>query len=706
VTGVKAVPGTWGALETGETLTEEQIATRASELLARMTLDEKIHQMSGDMPTVRGILGMLRQYNPVPYPAGENDRLGIPGIRFTDGPRGVVIYHSTCFPVPMARGAAWDPLLEERIGDAIGVEARSQGANFFGGVCINLLRHPAWGRAQETFGEDPYHLGEMGAALTRGVQRHIMACAKHYACNSIENSRFTVDVRIDERTLHEVYLPHFRRCVDEGVAAVMSAYNKVNGTYCGHDRRLLVDILKEAWGFRGFVISDFVYGVRSPLAAANGLDVEMPATTHFGWRLKRALRRGRVPLAAVDEAVSRILRTKLRFAAGPAGPVGEPERYGPQAVVSTEHVALAREAAVKSMVLLKNEPVGGDGPLLPLDPGALDRIVVVGRLAAVANTGDRGSSDVRPPYVVTSLEGIQAAAGEQISVTYDSGDNLDVAARTAVQVDVAIVVVGYDYRDEGEYVGHPFGSKGGDRRHLTLRPHDEELVQVVAAANPRTLVVLVGGSAVVTEAWRHQVPAILMAWYAGMEGGHALADILFGQANPGGKLPCAWPRSVDHLPWFDPDVEEIEYGRFHGYRFLDRENQEPAYAFGFGLSYTTFAYGNLQLSSDTVSPDGHLVVSVNVTNTGPRAGEEVVQLYVGYEGSCVERTVRDLAGFRRIGLEPGETRTVCLELPARRLAYYDVELADWVVEPITYVAYVGSSSRSQDLLSARFRVGI
>ncbi|MEJ2210445.1 MAG: glycoside hydrolase family 3 C-terminal domain-containing protein, partial [Anaerolineae bacterium] len=678
----KTVPGTWGRLETGEALTEEQIEARAGQILAQMSLEEKIHQMSGDMPTVRGLLGMVRRYNAVPYPAGENERLGIPGIRFSDGPRGVVIYNSTCFPVPMARGASWDVALEERVGDAIGVEARAQGANFFGGVCINLLRHPAWGRAQETYGEDAHHLGEMGAALTRGVQRHIMACAKHYACNSIENSRFRVNVRVDERALHEVYLPHFRRCVDEGVAAVMSAYNKVNGTYCGHNRRLLVDILRERWGFRGMVISDFVFGVRSPQAAAEGLDVEMPATIHFGRRLRRAVRRGQVPTAAIDEAVLRILRTKLRFAAGPDGPVGEPERYGPEAVVSAEHVALAREAAVKSMVLLKNEPADGAEPLLPLDPAALKRLAVVGRLADVANTGDRGSSQVRPPYVVTPLEGIRAAVGPEATVTYDDGSDPARAARSAAAAEVALVVAGYDYRDEGEYMGGPFGARGGDRQSLCLRPDDEALIQAVAAANARTVVVLVGGSAIVTEAWRDCVPAIVMAWYAGMEGGHALADLLFGRANPSGKLPCVWPRSADHLPPFDPTADEVEYGYWHGYRLLDHEGQEPAFAFGFGLSYTTFTYNNLRLSAEAMPPDGCLVASVDVTNTGTRAGDEVVQLYVGCQGSRVERPARWLGGFARVGLVPGETRTVRLDLPARRLAYYDVDRAGWVVEAI------------------------
>jgi beta-glucosidase len=268
----KLVQGLWGNLETDEPRTEDQIAQITEEYLSRMTLDEKIAQMSGDGRLSKNIDTMIR-YNQEPLPAGENHRLGIPGIRFSDGPRGVVMYNSTAFPVPMARAASWDIDLEERIGDAIGVEARSQGANFFGGVCINLPRHPAWGRSQETFGEDPYLLGEMGAALIRGVQRHIMACVKHFACNSIENSRYYVDVKVDERTLREIYLPHFKRCIDEGAASLMGAYNKVNGEFCCHNRHLLIDILKEEWGFEGFVISDFIDGVKDATAASSGLDI-------------------------------------------------------------------------------------------------------------------------------------------------------------------------------------------------------------------------------------------------------------------------------------------------------------------------------------------------------------------------------------------------------------------------------------------------
>ncbi|HSJ57099.1 MAG TPA: glycoside hydrolase family 3 C-terminal domain-containing protein [Anaerolineae bacterium] len=695
---VRTVPGTWGKLDTGETLTPAQIEEKARRLLESMTLDEKIDQMSGDMPTVRGILAMMRRYNAMPYPAGENLRLGIPGIRFADGPRGVVVGSSTCFPVPMARGASWDVDLEARIGDAIGVEARAQGANFFGGVCINLLRHPAWGRAQETYGEDPHHLGEMGAALVRGVQRHVMACIKHYACNSIENTRFKVNVRLDERTLREVYLPHFRRCVDEGAAAVMSAYNKVNGAHCDQNRHLLRDILKDEWGFDGFVISDFVFGTHTPLSATAGLDVEMPVTIHFGRRLRRAVRRGQVAEAVIDEAVLRLLRKRLEFAQ-----IGEPARYRPGALVCPEHVALAREAAVKSMVLLQNEPVDG-APVLPLDLTRIERLAVVGHLAALPNTGDHGSSQVRPPYVVTPLEGMRAAVGDKVTVDYDDGHDVSAAARLVSGAGAALLVAGYTFEDEGEYMGSPFQARGGDRASLALEPHDERLIQAVAAANPHTVVVLVGGSAVVTEAWRAQVPAILMAWYSGMEGGHALADLLFGNANPSGKLPCVFPRSASHLPFFDRTATEIEYDLLHGYRLLDSAGHEPAFPFGFGLSYTNYEYGNLRVSNEVVGPEDTLVVCVDVANRGKHQGEEVVQLYAGCPGLAVNRPPRELKAFVRVPLNPGETRQVTFDLPVRRLAYYDVGTSKWSVEPGTYSIYAGGSSHPADLLSAGFQV--
>ena len=302
----------------------------------------------------------------------------------------------------MARGATWDTDLEERIGDAIGRELRAVGASLYGGVCVNVLRHPAWGRAQETYGEDPLHVGELGAALTRGVQRHAMACVKHLACNSMENARFVVDVTVDDVSLHEVFLPHFRRVVDEGVAAVMSAYNSVNGRWCGENRALLTDVLRGEWGFAGMVISDWIFGLRDAAASvAAGLDVEMPYRMMRATNLPAALERGEASWDDVEHAVTHVVATLLRFhdVLATPGP-------GVDVLACAEHRALAREAAAKSVVLLRNEPVAGT-PLLPLDPSTVRRMAVVGRLAAVRNLGDGGSSDVWAPTVVTALDGFQ-----------------------------------------------------------------------------------------------------------------------------------------------------------------------------------------------------------------------------------------------------------------------------------------------------------
>jgi len=614
-------------------------AADVESILAALGRGEKLRLLAGCLP-LRDVFRMRRRYNAAPYEAAAAPRLGVAGIRFVDGPRGVVLGRSTAFPVAMARGATFDPELEERIGDAIGVEARAQGANLFAGVCVNVLRHPAWGRAQETYGEDPHLLGEMGAALVRGSQRHVMACVKHFACNSIERSRFRVDVRIDEADLRDIYLPQFRRCIDAGVAAVMSAYNKVNGAWCGHSRALLTDVLRREWGFSGFVMSDFVLGVRGPDAVAAGMDLEMPSRIFFRG-LGRAVERGRVAAADVDAAVRRLVRTQRAFAAR-----GQPERYRSDAVASPAHRRLAREAAARSLVLLQNAPPPGDaGPLLPLDSAAVQRLAVVGRLAAQPNLGDHGSSRVRPPEVVTPLAGIlTAAAARSVGVVAAAGDDPTAGAAAAGAADVAVVVVGYDFRDEGEYLF----CRGGDRAALTLAPAHEALIAAVAAANPRTVVVLMGGSAIVTESWRRAVPALLMAWYPGMEGGHALADVLFGEADPGGRLPCTWPRSAEQLPPFANRARTIRYGPLHGYRLMQAEGRDPAFWFGYGLSYTRFAYGAARLDGD--------VLTVPVANVGARRGSEVVQLYADLALGTDPRPLATLRGFQRLTLAAGESR--------------------------------------------------
>jgi len=710
--------------EPGAEFTSEQIEVKSRELLAQLTLDEKLEMMDGDLSFWAGLAEMLGGgYADHPWNAGVISRLGIPGIRFVDGPRGVVMAGATTFPVSMARGAAWDVTLEERVGDVIGRELRALGGTLFGGVCINLLRHPAWGRAQETYGEDPYHVGEMGAALTRGVQQHAMACAKHFALNSMENARFTVNVTISPRALHEIYLPHFKRVVDEGVAAVMSAYNSVNGEWCGQNKVLLTDILKKQWGFAGYVLTDFMFGMRDAMKAAlAGQDLEMPFQMQYHQHLKRLVENGTVPLERVDDAVDRLLRQQLCLI--------RPGAYDIEQVGNESHRALAREAAEKSMVLLQNT-----GDLLPLQD--VQTIAVIGRLADTPNTGDDGSSNTRPAYVVTPLEGIQAALKGRAEVLHDDGSDLERAKATAQAADVVVLVVGYDHKDEGEFLdpdttqdlaflfpppspeempitqefmqgmaGQPDDGflSGGDRDRLTLHPNDETLIQAIAAVNPQTIVAVMGGSGVIMEAWRECVPAILMLWYPGMEGGHAMADILLGRVNPSGKLPLVIPKRAEDLPFFDKNATEIEYDLWHGYRKLERDGNTPAFPFGFGLSYTSYRYANLTLTQNQLDTSETLQVSLDVSNTGAYAGEEVVQLYVSAISSTVERAPKELKAFTRIALQPDETKTVQLSVPISQLAYYDETQADFVVEPLEYELFVGTHSLDQHALKARFVV--
>lgn len=643
-------------------------------------------QVKGDVSFAEGRRHLREGYGVVPFPSGRaSERAhGIPALRFTDGPRGVVVPGATCFPVSMARGATWDVGLEERIGEAMGVESRSVGANLNAGVCINVLRHPGWGRAQETYGEDPKHLGAMGSALVRGLQRHVMACVKHFACNSVENTRFWVDVQIDERTLREVYLPHFRVCVRAGAASVMSAYNRVNGRFCGGHRLLLQTILRDEWGFDGFVLSDFFLGAHSPRDIARGLDVEMPFGLHFGRRLRRAVRAGRVERAAVEAAAARVVATKRRFA-----DIGDEAQYGAHALSCPAHRALARECAHKAMVLLANAPVDGS-PVLPLDAGGRGTVALIGRLADLPNTGDRGSSRVRSGSVVTARQGLVEVLGEE-RVRFHDGRDLFAAAAHAATCATAVLVVGLTHRDEGEAMIGPWGP-GGDRDRLRLRAHDEALIQEVVARNPRTVVVLVAGSALVIEAWRAEVPAILMSWYAGMEGGRALADLLTGAVVPSGKLPCVFPRHRDHLPAFDPRARAVRYGYLHGYRHLAAEGHAPAYPFGFGLSYTRFTYADLQVSARAMPVDGAVRVSVSVCNVGTRDADEVVQLYVSALDSAVSpRAPSDLRGFARIRLAAGARQRVSIELAAQDLAIWQ-EGPGWWVEPSRYQVAVGPSS--------------
>lgn len=672
---------------------DQTIVHHVEAVLADLSLAEKIAMMSG-----AGFFDALAEDDRVwgarPYGAGGGvERLGIPPLLFTDGPRGVTRPGSTCFPCTMARGATFDVALERRVGEAMGVESRAVGCTFSGAVCINLLRHPAWGRAQETYGEDSWHLGAMGAAMGTGIQAHnVIATVKHFALNSMENARFKVDVRADERALHEVYLPHFKHCLNAGIATVMTAYNKVNGEYCGQDRVLLTDILRDEWGFDGIVHSDWVRGVYKVYGAAAGLDIENPEPLIFGEALVAAVENGTVEPMVIDRACRRILTTQFRFAAA-EDPL---PAYTPAMIASDAHRALAREVAEKAAVLLENDGV------LPLDRNRIGTLAVLGALADMENIGDNGSSRVLPPYVVTPLQGLRSSLGEA-RVRYARGDDLDAARATAAHADAVVVVVGYTAREEGEYIigdvalgadgkpGRPSISAtpiGGDRASLSLPDDQVALIAAAAESGKPVVVVIVAGSAVLCEEWRGQANAILLGFYAGMEGGNALAGLLFGDVNPSGKLPFTVMRDETDYPYFDRDAEAIVYDSWHGYTKCDRDGITPRYAFGHGLSYTRFGYRALRTR---VVRDA-IEVSIAVSNEGDRAGDEVVQCYVAAPGVAVERARKLLRGFVRVALAPGETRIFTLHVPIDSLRWRDPATHGWRLEPGRYGVLVGGSS--------------
>ena len=702
----------------GETSTTsaDKAVRSARAVVAKMTDEEKLWCLDGDGPCWAG-LSYLNEggYHKSPFRAAVVERVGFGGFAFSDGPRGVVIDQATCFPVSMARGATWDPELEERIGEAIGRELRAVGADLYGGVCVNILRHPAWGRAQETYGEDPLHVGVMGAALTRGVQRHAMACVKHFACNSMENARFQVDVIVDEAALHEVYLPHFKRIVDEGVAVVMSAYNSVNGEWCGDNRTLLTEVLRQEWGFDGFVISDWIFGIRDAARSLHaGLDVEMPYRMIRAFNLPDALAAGEVSWPEVEASVERMVATCLRFEKILDNPI--PSRA---ILACPEHRALAREAAAKSVVLLRNEPVDGS-TVLPLNLPVGSSIALIGALAAAINLGDGGSSDVWAPDVVTIHEGLSSAL-PGVTVAFDDGSDPERATTVAHSADVAIVVVGYTRRDEGEFIGDSGTSHlvnlfpktddpqlvedytrqirterliqppphahvessgvgfttGGDRISLHLHDRDVTLIQSVARANRRTVVALVAGSAVVISEWDTAVPAIVQSWYSGMEGGHGLADVLTGQVDASGRLPFSVPKEPSDLPEFDAQSHAVVYDSWHGYWHLARRGVSPAYGFGFGLSYTTCVLEESAVESN----EERIHISASVRNTGSRRGTDVMQVYCQRVGSA--RPER-LVGFRRFDLAPGERASKGLEVDLRALAERDTEAHAMVIRAGRY----------------------
>ncbi len=674
-----------GAVTVTQTQTQtNDFDARARDLVSQMTLDEKITELHGIVNHEHH-----RYVPPIP-------RLGIPGFRVANGPAGVgpaddsKQVPATALPAPILLAASWDPGLARDYGAIIGLEARSLGDDLLEGPDVNIARVPQNGRTFEAFGEDPCLAAQLAVAEIQGIQSQgEIANVKHYAANNQEADRLKVNEIVSQRALREIYLPAFEASVKQGrVASVMSAYPKVNGQFCCENDELENVILKKEWGFQGFVTSDFGAVHSTIPCAMAGLDLEMPNGKYFGDALKAAVQSGAVPMSVIDDKLIRRFRTMMEY-----GLFDNPPK--PQPVPAREDGAEARHIAEEGMVLLKN-----DGNLLPLDSNNIHSIALIGPYATKAMTGGGGSSHVVPLYTVQPVDGIQQRAGNQVKVQFADGHDISNAVALAKAADVAIVMVG-DSETEGEDHG------------LTLTRNQDELVQAVAAANPHTVVVLKTGSAVLMP-WVDDVPAILEAWYPGEEDGNAVAAVLFGDVNPSGKLPLTFPKQLADLPANTPEqypgvhgVADYSEGIFVGYRHFDANNIQPLFPFGHGLSYTTFAYTNLAITSHN-KPAGTiylensetdyskplLTVELDVANTGSRAGKEVVQLYLGLPATAdLPQPPLQLKHFAKVPLQPGQNAHIRFKLDGQSLACWDTGFYRWTILPGTYRVMAGSSSR-------------
>jgi beta-glucosidase len=798
--------------------TGSSFESRIEQLLGQMTLEEKIHLLSGD----------TSDFNAQGLP-----RLGIPSIRMGDGPAGIRIGHSTAFPTPINLAASWDVALASKYGDALAAETLAKGRNCILGPCVGIDRFPLNGRNFESFGEDPWLSARMGVGVIRGVQeRGAIATVKHFAVNDQEWERRDVNAIVDERTLREIHLPAFEAAVKEaGVWAVMTSYNRVNGPHASQCAPLINGILKGDWGFSGITMSDWE-SVYSDVGPANaGLDLEMPSALWFGETLLEAVRDGRVAESVIDDKIRRHLRVRFE-----AGLFDRPAPAEDESVIRSEaHIALAREIAAKSMVLLKNDGV------LPLTPERLRRVALIGPAMNHTRTGGGGSSLVLPWRTVSPLQGITALLGDLVECVFaegvsidmyrpapipaeffrlpdDSGpglvaeyfDNADCAGAplyTQVEPRAYFELIGgapdprlnkdlfsirwtgrftppvtHDYElalcsDDGSRLwldgqlvidfwgAHSLATKtasirleggrtydvriefcelGGDATMICgwRAPDDttpaatieaavaaargadvaivavglasflegegcdvadfrlpggqDELVQAIAAANPNTVVVVYGGVPLLMEHWLGSVRAVFAALYPGQEGGSALADLLFGRLSPSGKLPFSYIQHRAQSPAFadyqNPDRKShYTEGVFVGYRYLDQNRLTPLFPFGHGLTYTTFRYAELRLAPGDA---GTYTATVDVTNTGSVAAEEIVQLYVAPPANTpVPRPPQELKAFAKVALAPGETRTVSLSLGPRSFQYFDPASRVWTIAPGEYEIRVGSSSR-------------
>ncbi len=647
-----------------------EVEARVQGMLDGLSLDEKIELLSG---------------HPDQGSTSSCDAIGFPALKMADGPVGVHWWceASTAYPALIAAAATWDRGLLERLGWALGRDCRARGIHILLAPGVNIYRSPLCGRNFEYMGEDPVLAARLVVPYIRGVQdQGVATTVKHYAANFQEYNRHHVSSDIDERTLRELYLPAFRAAVEEaGSGALMTAYNPVNGEHCSQHDDLINRILKGEWGFDGVVMSDWVSCYDTVGIANGGLDLEMPKAEYFTpERLQAALDNGLVPMEALDDKVRRLLRLAVCF----GWLEGEQkDETIPHEDPDTAQVAL--DIARAGTVLLKNER-----DLLPLDRRLLRTVAVIGSHARPAVICGGGSAYTPPHRSVSILDGIRDLAGGEVDVTHHSGEDRDAAVAAARAADAVILCVGFTPETEGENHDRRFG----------LDPETEALIRDVGAANDAVVTVLTAGGGVDFLPWLDSTRALLHAWYPGQEGGRAIAEILFGAVNPRGKLPVTLDRRLEDRSSFacyhdeDEDLRvRLSDGVFSGYRHNDRHGIEPLYPFGFGLSYTTFAYDHLSLRASRIGPGEPPAVCFEVQNTGSRSGSEVAQVYVGGPEASLPRPVKELKGFACVNeLEPGERRRVTVELPADAFRYFHPARGGWIAEPGEFRIEVGASS--------------
>ena len=667
---------------------------RANLLIHAMTLDEKILMMHGPQrkkgsppppanaePTPKGYVGYVPPIR----------RLGIPALRLADGRAGVGngARDVTLLPAPIAAASSWDLDLMNQFGKVLGQEQWAKGTNVALGPSIDVLRVPEWGRSFESYGEDPYLNGQMAVAEIRGIQSEgPIANANMYLTMNQESERFKEDSVVDERTMHEIYLPPFAAALADGHAdTVMCAYVKTNGVYSCENADLLTGILRRELHFDGWVMSDWGATHSTVDAAKNGLDQQMPDDEFFGDALKKAVESGQVSMDVIDEHARHILVPMFRH-----GLFEKPQTASWDVNVrSPEHAAFSRRVAEEGTVLLQNEHA-----ILPLQRG--QSIAVIGEAGGTKpKVEGGGSSNVIAPYKVSPVDGIRKQVGTGAQVTYAEGADLAAAAKIAGAAHTAIVFV---HTDETE---------DKDRPDLALPGNQDKIIEAVAEANPRTIVVLDTGGAVLMP-WIDKVAGVIEAWYPGQEDGNAIAAVLFGDVNPAAKLPLTIPRIETEVPTADKQQWPGVGGRSLyteklnvGYRWYDKTNTGPLFPFGFGLSYTTFRVSHLILEPRSARGDGSaqspVHVKVDVTNTGQRQGAEVVQVYVGGPPASDE-PLHQLRGFAKVLLAPGETKTVGITLDKKSFETWDSGAHEWKVREGTYQILAGTSSRDLPLTSS------